>query len=279
MNSPDFLTVAREAAREAGSVLTSYLARGVAVEYKGRADVVTAADRTAEQVIVERLRRHFPAHSIVAEEGGGIDQGSDYVWHIDPLDGTTNFAHGLPHFCTSIGLEKAGEGVVGVVYQPTMGELFSAERGSGAFLNSRRIKPSAVSSLEEGLFATGFPPATRSRSTNVYYFHQFSTLTHGARRTGSAALDLAYVAAGRFEGFWEFGLKSWDVSAGATILKEAGGAVSDMQGGPYRSGVGNIAASNGRVHQEMVELFDKIAKGDLTVPVPPLGSRQSGLTN
>lgn len=274
MNSLDFTTFAQEVAREAGEILRQYQAKGVSPEYKGRADLVTAADRASEQHVVSRIRDRFPSHSIMAEEGFGIDQGSEYCWHIDPLDGTTNFAHGFPIYCTSIGLEKNREGIVGVVYDPTRDELFMAEKGAGAYLNNRRIKVSNIDKLENGLFATGFPPTNRRDNPNVFYFHQFSLMSHGARRAGSAALDLCAVACGRLEGFWEFGLKSWDVSAGATIIQEAGGAVTNSRGEKYYSSDGNVLTSNGKVHQEMLDLFARLEAGEFPGGTPPLPSLQ-----
>ena len=271
MNSPDFVSFASEVAREAGALLLSYQERGVQTEYKGSFDVVTAADRASEKLVVERIRTRFPDHSIVAEEGSGSDLGSEHVWHVDPLDGTTNFAHGFPVYAVSIGLEQAGEPLAGVIYDPTRDELFAAEKGSGAYLNNRRIRVSGIADLSKGLFATGFPPAIRAKNPNVYNFHQFSVLTHGARRAGAAALDICSVACGRLEGFWEIGLKSWDVSAGRAILSEAGGRCTDMSGGPYASGDPDVLISNGAVHQQMIDLFAKVSRGQLDAPIPPLG--------
>jgi len=264
----DYLTVASEAAREAGALLREYLQKNVAVEYKGAFDVVTAADRASEQMVVQRLRNHFPHHTILGEEGFGVDTGSEYVWHIDPLDGTTNFAHGFPIFAVSIGLEMNGEGVVGVVYDPTREEFFAAEAGSGAYLNNRRIHVSKIGDFENGLYATGFPPSNRKENRNVENFYQFSVLTHGTRRAGSAALDICSVAAGRLEGFWEIGLKSWDVSAGVTILNEAGGRTTDMQGGAFVSGGPHLVVSNGLVHDSMLEVFAQVAEGRPPAPPP-----------
>ena len=270
MINVDYLSSATEIAREAGQILRHFSDRSVAVEYKAAFDVVTVADRTSEELVIRRLRERFPSHSIIGEEGGGIDNGSEFVWHVDPLDGTTNFAHGYPWFAVSIGLERNGEGIAGVVYNPISEELYAAEKGSGAYLNNRRISVSPIDKLEVGLFATGFPASNRTENPNVYYFHQFSVLTHGCRRAGSAALDLCSVASGRFEGFWEFGLKSWDVSAGLVIVTEAGGTFSDMRGGTYRSGDADIFASNGKVHQEALRLFARIGRGDMAAPIPPI---------
>ncbi len=269
MNSPDFVSFASETARDAGELLVRYLAKNVAVEYKGSFDLVTAADRASEELVVGRIRSRFPSHSIVAEEGTGIDQGSEYVWHVDPLDGTTNFAHAYPWFCCSIGLEKNGEAIVGAVFDPNRQEMFTAEKGAGAYLNNRRLRVSTIDSLANGLYATGFPPYNRLENPNAWYFHQFSVLTHGCRRSGSAALDLCSVAAGRLEGFWEMGLKSWDVSGGSVIVREAGGRVTDMEGGPHRSSDPHVATSNGLVHPAMIELFAKIRRGELEAALPP----------
>lgn len=270
MNSPDFLSVAGEAAREAGALLLQYLDKNVDVEYKSAFNIVTAADRAVEDLVVGKIRSHFPSHSIVAEEGSNLDQGSEYVWHIDPLDGTTNFAHSNPTFCCSIGLEKNGEGIVGVVYDPNRDEFFSAEAGSGAYLNNKRLKASSIDRLENGLFATGFPPTNRLDNPNVHFFHHFSVMTHGCRRTGSAAIDICSVAAGRLEGFWEIGLRSWDVSGGAVVLNEAGGRVTDMDGGRYDSGDQHVLCTNGLVHDQMIEFFAKIRSGDVSLAIPEL---------
>ena len=267
MMNADFLNVASELARDAGALLLQHLKR-VSVEYKGSYDIVTAADRAAEDLVVGQLKARFPSHSIVAEEGTGVDRGSEYVWYVDPLDGTTNFAHGVPIFTVSIGLEKNGERIVGVVFDPSRDEFFSAEKGSGAYLNNRRVKVSTIPTTEAGLFASGFPAHMRNVDGNIHYFHQISALTHGGRRFGSAALDLCFVACGRLEGFWEFGLKSWDVSAGLAIIAEAGGRVSDMKGGPYRSGEGHMAATNGLVHDELLALFTRISGGEMIAQTP-----------
>lgn len=269
MNSTDYLSAATEIARDAGEVLRQFAGRKVAVEYKGAFDTVTAADRVSEELVVRRLRECFPKHSIVGEEGGGVDNQSEFVWHVDPLDGTTNFAHGYPWFAVSIGLERQGEGIAGVVYNPISEELYAAEKGSGAYLNNRRIAVSEIAELENGLFATGFPASERRENPNVYYFHQFSVLTHGCRRAGSAALDLCAVASGRFEGFWEFGLKSWDVAAGLVVVAEAGGTISSMAGESYRSGDPDMFVSNGKVHEQALQLFARIRRGDLPAHIPP----------
>lgn len=264
------MSVAGDIAREAGRLLLHHFARRVAIEYKRPFDLVTVADRASEKLIVERLRTRFPAHSIVAEEGGGIEQDSDYTWYVDPLDGTTNFAHSFPMFAVSLGLQHRGVGVLGIVYDPVRDEFFAAEKGAGAYLNHHRIEVSTASSFPEGLFATGFATANRREDVNVHFFHQMSMLTHGVRRAGSAALDLCYVACGRFDGFWEFGLKPWDAAGGLLMITEAGGRYGDMRGGPYELGGPHLAATNGLVHDELLKLFDDIARGHHHLPIPPV---------
>jgi myo-inositol-1(or 4)-monophosphatase len=268
-----YLLAAGEIAREAGALLVRYFERRVAVEYKGEFDVVTEADRASERLIVERLRARFPSHSIVAEEGGGVNGGSEFIWYVDPLDGTTNFAHGFPMFAVTLGLEQAGEMVAGVVYDPVHEEFFAAEKRAGAWLNNRRIHVSKVSRLAESLLATGFPSHNRHADVNVYFYHQTAMLAHGVRRAGSAALDLCYVACGRLDGFWEFRLNPWDMAAGLLLIEEAGGQSSDMRGAPHRLRGPETAASNGLIHQEMIALFADVFAGRIRVPMP--GLRQS----
>ena len=269
MSTTDFIPFASELAHEAGAILMSHY-RKVQVEYKGSFDTVTAADRASEQWVIEQIRSHYPSHSIVAEEGGGIDQGSEFVWYIDPLDGTTNYAHGLPRFCVSIGLWAAGKGLVGVIYDPLNNDLYTAEKGSGAYLNSRRIQVSQENQLAKGLFATGFPSSIRNENPNFHYFHQVGMLSHGVRRTGSAALDLCSVACGNLEGFWEIGLKPWDVGAGLIILHEAGGTSCDFARGRYNPGDRALVATNGHVAEELLALFDEISSGNCRIPLVPL---------
>ena len=272
MDNVDYLSVAVDIAREAGAVLSKHFERRVEIEYKGEFNLVTAADRAAEALIVERLRNRFPSHSIIAEEGGGVDNQSDYVWHVDPLDGTTNFAHGFPVFATSLGLALRGEPIAGVVYDPIRDEMFSAEKGAGAYLNNQRLRVSTTGALGEGLFATGFPSGRRHKQRNIHFFHQVSMLSHGIRRAGSAALDLCSVASGRLEGFWEIGLNSWDVAAGLLLVTEAGGAYGDMRGQPYELGGVELLATNGHVHSELVELFEEVFQGRYRAPLPPVTS-------
>lgn len=258
MNS--YLEVAVETAREAGAILLAEFDRPVKISYKGEVDLVTQADRRSEQAIVSRLRGHFPEHAIVAEEGGGAESQSPFRWHVDPLDGTTNFAHGYPCFAVSIGLEEAGDLIVGVIYQPVSGELFTAAKGEGAFLNEKKIEVSDIEKLATSLLATGFPSAKRAQNPNIHYYWDFTLRSHGVRRDGSAALDLAAVACGRFDGFWEFGLHTWDAAAGVLMIREAGGMVTRFDGRPYCLGDRELLASNGRIHSEMKEIAAGIAE-------------------
>ena len=258
MNS--FLEVAVETAREAGGILLSEFDRPVKITYKGEVDLVTQADRRSEQAIVTRLRTYFPKHAIVAEEGGGYETDSPFRWFVDPLDGTTNFAHGYPCFAVSMGLEEAGELVVGVIYQPVTQELFTAVRGEGAYLNQKQIHVSSVDRLATSLLSTGFPSVKRTKNPNIHYYWDFTLRSHGVRRDGSAALDLAAVACGRFDGFWEFGLHSWDTAAGALLVREAGGVVTAFSGQPYRPGDYETLASNGHIHDEMRQVASDIGE-------------------
>lgn len=267
MTSVDYIPFATELAREAGAILMQHY-RNVEVEYKGRFDTVTAADRASERWVVDRIRSRFPSHSIVAEEGSGFDGSNELVWYVDPLDGTTNFAHGLPRFCVSIGLWRRDRGLAGVVFDPVSDDLFAAERGSGAYLNQRRIRVSGIEEFESGLYATGFPSRNRSSNPNLHYFHQVALATHGVRRTGSAALDLCSVAQGHLEGFWEIGLKPWDVGAGLVVLTEAGGEYSDFRGHPYRLGDERLVTTNGKVTGKLLALFSRVAKGETPYRVP-----------
>ncbi|MBL8232978.1 MAG: inositol monophosphatase [Bryobacterales bacterium] len=263
-----YLESAMDIAREAGALLVTFLERRIGFELKGDYDLVTEADRASEQLIVNRLKNLFPSHSIVAEEGGGGEGTSDYRWYVDPLDGTTNFAHSFPMFNVTLGLEKAGELIAGVIYDPLRQEMFSAERGGGAYLNNRRIHVSKVSSLAESLIATGFPSRRRHLNVNVHFYHQLAMATHGVRRGGSAAIDLAYVACGRLEGFWEFGLNPWDMAAGVLLISEAGGKVSDMKGQPALLRGPHLLADNGLVHGEILTVFAEIFRGEYRYPMP-----------
>jgi len=263
-----FLEVAVDAAREAGGILLVEFDRPVKISYKGEVDIVTQADKRSEQAIVTRLRTHFPKHAIVAEEGGGTENDSPFRWHVDPLDGTTNFAHGYPCFAVSIGLEELGELIAGVVFNPVSGELFTAVKGEGAYLNQKRIHVSPIEKLATSLLVTGFPSVKLTQNPNIHYYWDFTLRSHGVRRDGSAALDLASVACGRFEGFWEFGLHSWDTAAGVLMVREAGGAVTQFNGQPYHLGDRELLASNGRVHAEMQSVAAGIAERAAAGPSP-----------
>jgi myo-inositol-1(or 4)-monophosphatase len=253
-----YLTTGVEIAREAGALLAELFTRPQEITYKRPSDLVTEADRRSEALIVERLRSHFPTHSIVGEEGGGQQTDSDYCWYVDPLDGTTNFAHGFPVFCVTLGLAYRGEVVAGVVYDPTRQELFTAERGSGAYLNNQRLRVSKTAELSQCLVATGFPPFATNHDLNMEFYFRFTQLSHGIRRAGSAALDLCSVAAGRFDGFWELKLNPWDKAAGSLLVTEAGGLVSDIAGRPFNVLGDDIFASNGFVHEEMLQVFSEV---------------------
>jgi myo-inositol-1(or 4)-monophosphatase len=247
-------------AKQAGALLMSYFGK-TAIEYKGDADLVTEADRVAERVITERIAANWPDHDLMGEEGARREHGSDYKWYVDPLDGTTNFAHGFPVFCVSLGLEHRGERVAGVIFDPTRNELFAAERGSGATLNGEPIHVSKTMHLVESLVATGFPSQKRHKNPNIHYYHQITLRSHGVRRAGSAALDLCSVAAGRVDGFWEFNLNPWDTAAGVLLVEEAGGIVTDMQGGPFHLSSREVLASNRIIHDELLKEFAAIRAG------------------
>jgi myo-inositol-1(or 4)-monophosphatase len=262
-----YLETAVEIAREAGGVLANLFEKRIGFELKGDFDLVTAADRASEKLVVERLRTHFPSHSIMAEEGGGHESPGEYRWYVDPLDGTTNFAHGYPMFNVTLALEKAGQLIAGVIYEPIRQEMFAAELGGGAYLNNRRIHVSKCERLADSLLITGFPSYKRHLSVNVHFFHQAAMATHGVRRSGSAALDLAYVSAGRAEGFWEFGLKPWDMAAGILIVEEAGGQCSDMRGAPRTLDGPHLVATNGLIHDETLGLFREVLAGQYRVPL------------
>jgi myo-inositol-1(or 4)-monophosphatase len=257
----EFVSGMSDIAREAGALLMGYFHQHVKIEYKGDVDLVTIADRKSEALILERIRAKWPAHDVLGEEGARIETGSDYKWYVDPLDGTTNFAHGFPVFCVSLAIDYKGKRVAGVLYDPTRDELFSAELGSGAYLNGERMHVSATSNLAECLVATGFPSHKRHKNPNIFFYHQITLKTHGVRRAGSAALDLANVASGRFDGFWEFNLNPWDTAAGVLIVEEAGGRVTDFSGGPFQLNSRETVATNAIVHEALLQEFDAIFNG------------------
>lgn len=292
--SSDFVWVpkAAEIAREAGAQLREFLAQGVETEYKGDVDLVTVADRTVEKLIRTRINETWPDHGIYGEEGTREGLERVFRWYVDPLDGTTNFAHGVPQFCVSMGLEQRivrsgandedGNLVAAVIYDPMRNELYCAESGRGAFLDSphgipgnetsthtwQRMHVSRIPELAESLVATGFPSRKRHDSPNIHFYQEFTLRSHGVRRMGSAALDLAYVASGRLEAFWEFNLNPWDTAAGILLLEEAGGKVSDFSGGPFRLDSREVLASNGLIHDELVGLFTEMFAGRGLSPIP-----------
>jgi myo-inositol-1(or 4)-monophosphatase len=268
-------------AREAGALLMPYFRQHLKIEYKGEADLVTAADRASETLIRERIKQQWPSHDVLGEELGLSDQGSDFRWYVDPLDGTTNFAHGYPVFCVSIALEqrlsgKDGKRIAAVVYDPTRDELFSAEPGKGARLNGEAIHVSKVANLKECLLATGFPSKKRHKNPNIYFYHQITLHTHGVRRAGSAALDLCNVACGRFDGFWEFNLNPWDTAAGVLIVEEAGGKVTRFDGSPFELNSRETVASNGLLHDALQAEFREIFAGRNMEPLPDLREYSRG---
>lgn len=254
----NFLTPAIEIAREAGALLSELSKRPHEISYKRPLDIVTEADRGSEALITERLRRQFPSHSIVAEEGGSHQSTSDYCWYVDPLDGTTNFAHGFPVYCVSLGLALRNEPICGVIYDPTKQDLYTAERGGGSFCNGARMSVSGIEGLSESLLATGFPPTSHDHDLNLRFFFRFTHLSHGVRRAGSAALDLCSVALGRFEGFWELQLNPWDKAAGVLMVTEAGGRITNLLGEPFKLLENPIFASNGLVHEAMLQIFSEV---------------------
>lgn len=260
MPQVDFLTPMQELAREAGSLLMSYFGK-VAIEYKGDADLVTKADRTSEKLIVDHIRRRWPDHDLIGEEGSRNETGSDYRWYVDPLDGTTNFAHGYPVFCVSLALEYKHERMAGVIFDPNRNEMFAAAKGSGATLNGEGIRVSRTPRLQESLIATGFPSHKRHKNPNIHFYHQLTLRSHGVRRAGSAALDLCYVACGRYDSFWEFNLNPWDTAAGVLIVEEAGGKVTNFSGNPFSIDSRQVLASNTLLHEELLHEFHEIFAG------------------
>ena len=247
------LDFAVDVARRAGQLLHEGLAGPREIRYKGAIDLVTEMDVAAEKLILEAIRGRFPDHAVLAEESGASEPAtSGYKWVVDPLDGTTNYAHGLPIFCVSIGLEKDGEPVLGVIYAPVLGEMYAAEAGKGATLNGKPIRVSTVDDVQKSLLVTGFPYDVQVKQTNLHHFAKFIHQAQAVRRLGSAAIDLAWVAAGRFDGFWEPRLAPWDLCAGTVLVREAGGRVTGYGGGPFSIYGKEVLATNGRVHDAMI---------------------------
>ena len=271
-----FAAPAAAIAMEAGALVRGFYESGVETEYKGEADLVTEADRASERLIVERLRARFPSHGVYGEEGTRGQMESEYRWYVDPVDGTTNFAHRYPVFCVSMGLEyraarlaadEDGQIVAGVIFDPTRNELFVAEKGKGAYLNGRRIQVSRTAAVAESLLATGFPSRKRHQNPNIHFYQEITMRSHGVRRAGSAALDLAYTACGRFDGYWEFNLNPWDTSAGSLMVAEAGGKLTYFDGSPFHLASREILASNGLIHGEMMQIFEDLFAGRNLSPV------------
>ena len=255
------LNFAVQTARDAGSILVDRLGRALQVSNKGDIDLVTEADLASEKLIIERIKSHYPRHAILAEESGAsefVAGTSDWKWIIDPLDGTTNYAHGYPCFCVSIGLERAGTLEIAAIYDPMRDEMFAAERGQGATLNGRRMRVSEIDDLNSAMLCTGFPYNVRERPNFERDFANFTMEAQAVRRDGSAAIDLAYVACGRFDGFWEDGLNAWDVAAGVLLIEEAGGLVTDFEGGKLDIYTPKVLASNGLVHDAMRRVLGTI---------------------
>ncbi|MGB9892839.1 MAG: inositol monophosphatase family protein [Candidatus Saccharicenans sp.] len=256
-NIDKYLEVAKSAAVRAGRYLLKGLSRKKIIDFKGQVDLVTPYDRESEEMIFEDLSKAFPDHGFLAEEDISKPSQSDYCWIVDPLDGTTNFAHGLPIFCLSIALVSGQEILIGVVYDPTRQEMFTAQKGRGATLNDRLIRVSETEELDKSLLATGFPYDVRtSPDNNLNHFSNFAVRAQAIRRCGSAALDLCYVAGGRFDGFWEMKLKPWDLAAGALMVKEAGGQTTNFRGQPFTLSSPDIVATNGRIHQAMLDIIN-----------------------
>ena len=258
----EYLDFAIDVARSAGGVLRHYMSREKQVEFKGRANLVTVADKEAEALIIKRIREQYPQHSILAEESGasGPSERAEGKWIIDPLDGTTNFAHGYPFFCVSIALEQSGNIVCGAVYDPLRDEMFSGARGTGSFVNGEVLRVSDTRTLRGGLVMTGFPYGFREKMRVVMsQFEAFLMESQAVRRGGSAALDLCYAAMGRVDGFWELDLHPWDTAAGLVILDEAGGRVTDFSGQPFSVYGKQLVASNGWIHEEMLQVLARVS--------------------
>jgi myo-inositol-1(or 4)-monophosphatase len=253
------LNFAIETARDAGRLLLEKFGRITTITKKGDINLVTEADLASEALIIERIKSYYPKHAILAEEAGDavltVDGEISWKWIIDPLDGTTNYAHGYPCFCVTLALEKNGKIVIGVTYDPTRDELFSAERGHGANLNGRPMRVSATDEIGNALIVTGFPYDFKQREDFARHLTEFLLRSRGVRRDGSAAIDMAYVACGRFDGFWEEGLNPWDVAAGYLLIEEAGGRVSYYDGAEFSIYSPPICASNGLIHSEMLDVL------------------------
>ena len=257
ISSAELLNTAIRSAKIAGTIINKRIDTSKRVTYKGIVDLVTDVDKLCEQNIINTINRRFPEHSILSEEIGGIEKSGNYKWIVDPLDGTTNFFHSYPFVSVSIAVEYKGKIIVGVVYDPVKKELFHAVKGKGAFLNNKKIHVSKVKVIGQSLLSTGFPYDLRTSSeNNIENWIKFIRQAQAVRRDGSAALDLCYVAAGRFDGFWEMKLKPWDVAAGFLIIREAGGMVTDFKGSPYSIYTNHIVASNAFLHDLLLGVLN-----------------------
>ena len=261
MEIGDLAKFAEDTARGAGEILRRNYGRAQAIDYKGEINLVTETDRRSEAYILERIRTAFPDHGVLSEESPEIHSPSPYRWIVDPLDGTTNFAHGYPCFCVSIAVEKEGKLLAGAVFDPMLSEMFTATPGGGAFRNGERIRVSATEILRRSLLATGFAYDVKtSPDNNLDYFREFVFAGQAIRRDGAAALDLCYLACGRFDGFWELYLRPWDTAAGLLILEEAGGGATRLDGSPYHIHQPDILASNGRIHEQMLAVVRRVRR-------------------
>jgi len=245
-------------ARDAGNLLKEKFNSKHEVHYKGEINLVTEADKMSEDLIIAAINSSFPDHGILSEESPAQNSQAMLRWIIDPLDGTTNYAHGYPVFCVSIALENEGVIVLGVIYDPLREDMFIAERGKGAYLNGKKLKVSPTATLSRSLLATGFPYDIRmSKDNNLNYFNLMAVEAQAIRRAGAAALDIAYLAVGRFDGFWELKLMPWDVAAGCLMVEESGGVISDMSGGQWDISSPNVLVSNGLIHEQMISVFKR----------------------
>lgn len=257
----EIVDFARKLAREAGGLLAEKLTQHNPVFYKGDIDLVTEADRMSEAFILTEISRRYPEHGILSEESAAKNEQAVMRWIIDPLDGTTNYAHGFPFFCVSIAFERDGIVEVGVIYDPTRDDLFTASRAGGAYLNGKKLQVSALTDLSRSLLATGFPYDIRtSNENNLNFFNAMAVRAQAIRRPGAAALDLAYLASGRIDGFWELKLKPWDTAAGCLMVEEAGGVISDMKGKPWNLFSPGLVASNGLIHGQMMEVIKSVRR-------------------
>lgn len=255
----NFLKTAVESVKEAGKIQEEKFGENFKIEHKGEINLVTEVDYQCEKIIIDIIKRDYPEHEILTEEAGSVKTApnSRFKWIIDPLDGTTNYAHSYPCFCASVGLEIDGEIVAGAVYNPMLDELFTSIKGEGAYLNGDKIKVSKIGDINKSLLATGFPYDIReSKENNLNHFCNFAVRAQAIRRPGSAVLDLCYLAAGRFDGFWELKLYPWDMAASSLIVKEAGGMITDFKGGEFSIYKGEMLASNGLIHKEMINILN-----------------------